>query len=227
MNSNMPIEIIPSYPAPAWKDLDTVLRELVGVVSYFQVDIVAEEFAGTKSWPETEIGQEESLNKLIDWKEQFVFELDLMVSDPGRYFSVCANIGIRRVVVHVRDETDVDGILHEAAKYSLQISLATTADISLDKITPYITNGDITAVQLMGIARVGRQGEPFDNSVLSRIRALRQGFPDLSITIDGAVNIETLPQLYAAGANRFAPGSAIIKSSDPASAYKQLYNLIT
>jgi pentose-5-phosphate-3-epimerase len=48
----------------------------------------------------------------------------------------------------------------------------------------------------------------------------------LEIAVDGAVNKETITQLLAAGANRFAPGSAVSKALDPALAYKQLAELI-
>ncbi len=51
-------------------------------------------------------------------------------------------------------------------------------------------------------------------------------YPQLEIAIDGSVNTATLPLLKAAGANRFAPGSAIAKAEDPKRAYEQLLSMV-
>jgi ribulose-phosphate 3-epimerase len=81
-------------------------------------------------------------------------------------------------------------------------------------------------LQVMGIASIGAQGQPFDERTLTTVHTLRERYPSLEIAIDGAVNETTIPRLVEAGANRFAPGSAIAKAPDPVTAYKQLLGLI-
>ena len=53
-----------------------------------------------------------------------------------------------------------------------------------------------------GIEKVGFQGEAFDERVLKQIIDLRLKYPELIISVDGAVNEETAPKLLEAGANR-------------------------
>jgi len=81
-------------------------------------------------------------------------------------------------------------------------------------------------VQLMGIKKIGAQGQPFDEPTLARAKELRTKFPDLEIAVDGSVNGTTISQLLAAGVNRFAPGSAISRANDPILAFKELSALI-
>jgi ribulose-phosphate 3-epimerase len=114
--------------------------------------------------------------------------------------------------------------LAHAATHGYKLGIAATADIPLTDITALIP--EVSFVQLMGIAAVGQQGQPFDVRTLARARELRDRYPDLEIAVDGAVNSETIPQLYAAGVNRFAPGSAITKASDPVLAYRTLQALV-
>jgi pentose-5-phosphate-3-epimerase len=74
----------------------------------------------------------------------------------------------------------------------------------------------------MGIKHIGSQGQPFDERVLERVAKLRALYPSRTISIDGSVNRETLPQLKAAGADRFVSGSAILNQPDPVLAYTEL-----
>jgi pentose-5-phosphate-3-epimerase len=70
------------------------------------------------------------------------------------------------------------------------------------------------------------QGQEFDERTLDTIAKLRKSYPRLEIAVDGAVNAATIRRLLQAGATRFAPGSAITQTADPALSYKQLRGMI-
>jgi len=220
------MSILPSFPAPNFQSLEHALETLRGVSTAFQVDVVAAEFAGTASWPETEPHPLAELLQLEQWTDVYQLEVDLMVSHPAKYFAPVAKLGSKRVVAHVTQKSDVGALVNEAKMCQLELSFALTAEIPFELVVPFIKSGEVTSVQLMGIAQVGKQGQPFDERVLPRIRELRTLYPELGITIDGAVNEETLPLLFAAGADRFAPGSAVVKATDPVAAYKHLQRLL-
>jgi ribulose-phosphate 3-epimerase len=80
-------------------------------------------------------------------------------------------------------------------------------------------------VELMGIDEIGRQGQPFDERVLQRIRDIKAKYPDLEVSIDGSVNEDTLPRLKEAGADRFVVGSAILNAENPEAMHKKLSRL--
>ena len=81
-------------------------------------------------------------------------------------------------------------------------------------------------IQLMGIAEIGAQGQPFDESVIEKIQTVKQRFPHKPITIDGSVNADTIVRLKEAGADRFIVGSAITLQEDPYAAHQSLHMLI-
>ena len=95
----------------------------------------------------------------------------------------------------------------------LKIGISIGMDTPLEDIYPFLNHVDF--VQLMGIDEIGFQGEEFDERVLDRIRLLRSQYKDLSISVDGSVNLETAPKIIDAGANILVVGSAIWKSQDP------------
>ena len=91
--------------------------------------------------------------------------------------------------------------------------------------TPVEIPAGVDFIQLMGIDRVGYQGQKFDEKVIEKIRATRVKYPDLPISIDGAVSLETAPMLIAAGANRLVIGSAIFESDNPIDAIAKFKSL--
>ena len=79
----------------------------------------------------------------------------------------------------------------------------------MTEVHTLIGEGLFDFVQVMGIAEIGYQGEPFAEAALGRIRELRQAFPDLVMSVDGGVSSDTIVRLVEAGAQRFVSGSAI------------------
>ncbi len=115
-------------------------------------------------------------------------------------------------------------IIGDANTHGYKIGFGLTNDIALDFLDQHVKHIDF--VQLMGIAKIGKQGQPFDERTLERAKKLSTKYPDLEIAVDGSVNKETIPKLLDHGVTRFAPGSAIASQSDPVSAYKDLLALL-
>ena len=66
----------------------------------------------------------------------------------------------------------------------------------------------------MGINHVGFQGEPFDERVIEKVKAVRAKYPEMIISVDGGVSLETAPKLIEAGVSRLIVGSAIFNSDN-------------
>lgn len=218
------LSIVPSLPAASREQLEVLLGALKGTVQEFQIDIVDGQFVPHVSWPFTEPEPLAALATLASWSQSFDLEIDCMVSEPYQYLDTLVALGTKRVVVHLGSTADYLQIIAHAKANAYQLGFATTADTPLSALETWIP--EIDFVQLMGIAAVGQQGQPFDMRTLARARELRTRYPDLEIAVDGAVNSDTIPLLYAAGVNRFAPGSAIAQATDPIAAYEALRALI-
>nr|MBP6925919.1 hypothetical protein [Candidatus Paceibacterota bacterium] len=91
----------------------------------------------------------------------------------------------------------------------IELGLSFDDDYEVTKLDHYIELVDF--VQVMGIDEIGKQGEPFEPRSLYNIAYLRNKFPDMPISVDGAVNAETIQKFKEAGATRFVTGSAIFQ----------------
>ena len=220
----MEYSLVPSLPASSFEELEGLCASLTGVAKGFQIDIVDGVFVPHTSWPFTEVGVDDELLRIEKFTKDFEIEMDCMVMEPERYLSIFTQIGVTRVIVHIGSTDAYGAIIKHARTHNYKIGFGFTNDVPLSFLYPYIEKIDF--VQVMGIAKVGKQGQPFDERTLQTIAALRSQYPDLEIAVDGSVNAQTIPLLLEAGANRFAPGSAIAQAEKPAGAYKQLQSLM-
>lgn len=217
--------IVPSLPADTYTDICSLADALRGVATELQIDIVDGLFVQHTSWPfmnETDV--HEALQRLRTLTADFSLEVDCMVKSPETYLHDILTAGAVRVVVHYGSTTAYETILTDAHAAHALVGLAVTNNDPLEEVYALIPSFDY--VQVMGIEAVGQQGQPFDERTIATIQAIRTKWPELEIAVDGAVNTETIGVLKNAGANRFAPGSAITRATDPAAAYQHLASLV-
>jgi ribulose-phosphate 3-epimerase len=130
--------------------------------------------------------------------------------------------GAGRLVVHIESTSDISGLIDELEKtYGrdkelstdlLSLGLSIQIDTPLSKLEAHLPRVDY--VQFMGIAHIGRQGIPFDERVLGKIKEFKKAHSDMLIQVDGGVSLESAPALFDAGADRLVVGSALWKSED-------------
>jgi ribulose-phosphate 3-epimerase len=218
--------LTPSLPAASFDELKKLATLLAPHVPMFQVDLVDGDFAPSRSWPFTEATDpRQTLEALQPLCELMPIEVDLMIMHPEEYLDVFAAVGVSSVVVHVGTTDAYDAIIDHARAHCYAIGLAVTNDVPTQALDPYISRIDF--VQVMGIKTVGKQGQPFDPRTIATLTRLRVLYPDLPLVVDGAVNVDTIGALVAAGATRVAPGSAIAHAADPVAAYKQLSEILS
>ncbi len=219
------LQITPSLPAQSFEEIESLVQALKDVIPMFQIDIVDGAFAPTTSWPFTEKNNHrESFKKLAAFTAIVPIEIDCMVMHPEKYIHDFYEAGVKSVIVHMGSTTVYEDIILHARMHGYKIGLALTNDVQVSALAPFVS--EIDFVQVMGIAHVGAQGQPFDTRTINTLTTLRRRYPRLPLVVDGAVNESTIVQLRDAGATRFAPGSAVAKHPDPVLAYKQLCVLI-
>ena len=200
------------------------LKESIDLVAPFthevQVDIVDGVFVPFTSWPYVAGG---NIADMAPFSSGGLVEVDLMLMEPETVLAEYVKAGARRVVVHLESVRDFEKILALKKEFDFKLGFSINNDTSLTTLIDVIAHADY--VQLMGIAHIGSQGQPFDERVLTTIATLRAAYPTLLISIDGSVNTETVGKLAHAGANRCVSGSAILKQENPEEAYNTLTSL--
>jgi ribose 5-phosphate isomerase B len=218
------VTLVPSLPASSFEEILHLGEELEGIAQGIQIDIVDGVFVPYISWPFTENNIFDELQKLAYYTKKFEVEIDCMCMNPELYLDIFVSLRIQRVIIHVGSTEKYQECFEHAKKFKYKIGLAITNSTDTVLVDTYINTVDF--VQVMGIENIGVQGQTFDTRTIDTVATLRAKYPNLEIAVDGSVNETTITQLHTAGANRFAPGSAITKSNNPKLAYKQLSGMI-
>ncbi|HEV7423985.1 MAG TPA: hypothetical protein VGO21_02220 [Candidatus Paceibacterota bacterium] len=214
-------EIIPAILTKSYDDLKNKIALVRGVAPIVQIDICDGIFVPSTTWP---FPEDDHFKRILNEQEglpfweDIDFELDLMVSDAVANFDIYTKLGPRRIIFHLEAVGNIEefkNFLEGIDSYIrdvIEIGVAIDPAIPVEQIFPLVNNIDF--VQCMGIDHEGIQGEEFDAKCLEQIKKLKERFPDLIISVDGAVSFETAPLLLEAGANRLVIGSAIFNSDD-------------
>ncbi|MEX0933733.1 MAG: hypothetical protein WD003_00535 [Candidatus Paceibacterota bacterium] len=221
------VEIIPALMPKSFSELREHVELFSGFVESIQIDVMDGVFVLEKSWPYSEgVETMESLLKdeqgLPLW-ESVEYEIDLMVEYPQREVQNWVNLCASRIIVHYESLVEPKNTLLTLHEYlrthrekegspSLEFGLALDIATDNEKIYPLLDCVDF--VQCMGIAKIGFQGAPFDERVISKIKDFKTHFPALTISVDGGVNGKSAPLLRSAGVNRLVSGSFLMNAPD-------------
>ncbi len=233
-------EIIPALMPKNFIELTEYAKQFQGIVDTVQVDVMDGEFVPEVSWPYTEVGTLEKFFKEIVGQERKLpeieilnYELDLMIQSPEKGIKSWMQTGASRVIFHSESISDYEwfwkNLAHVKAPFpelgvkGVEIGMAINIETQNEEIYPHVEKIDF--IQCMGIGKIGFQGQPFDDKVLPKIEDLRKRFPELIISIDGGVSLETAPQLIEAGASRLVSGSSILKSDNLEKTIKEFQSL--
>lgn len=211
--------IIPAIIPSSLSQLNETLDKLAFAPAV-QIDVVDGKFVPFTSWPYEPNGQPSEVANLLKERE---VEVDLMVEDSVAAGRDWLQAGAKGLVFHLEALNNPEDAIKLKDEFSFRLGFSLNNDAPIEKLYPYIQSIDF--VQVMGIDNIGQQGQPFDNRALERIAELAALFPDLIISVDGAVSEATLESLRAAGASRFVVGSAILKADDPETKYRDMLKM--
>lgn len=202
------MQITPAILPENFEQIIEKLFLLEGLTKRVQIDICDGVFGLEKTWLPY---QETSL--LVG----FDYEFDVMVNDWQKYIPRVIALGATRVIAHIDtfDANDFDTLLSLVDKEGLMLGLSVSNDkdiISFAKTINMITSRySKVFIQVMGIKKIGAQGQPFDKDVVTRIEYLKKECRNVFIQVDGSMNPETMTQVKNAGADCAVIGSYIFK----------------
>lgn len=209
------VEIIPAILPKDYDDLRVHLDLVRGVAPWVQIDVCDGELVPSTTWPfDEEAGHWQALQSEqegLPYWEEFQFEMDLMVRRPLLAIEDWIRAGASRLIMQVGGESsiaEVRAALAGRAEFVIAVSL----DDNLEEIDLQVQEGD--TIQVMGISRVGFQGEDFDDRALDLMKHFKEKFPEISLSVDGGVNLHTIERIVGAGATRLTVGSALFQSAD-------------
>ncbi len=217
------MSIIPAILPHSFEEMTEKLSRIEGLTSLVQIDICDGVFGLEKTWMPT--GGE-------IMPAGFEYEFDLMVSDWGTVVANVVALGAKRIVLHVdhMGDEEIGSTVSSLKEKGILAGIAVSNDIAIEThIHALRLAKEIDYqcyAQVMGIARIGEQGQEFDETAPERIRALKRQIGDAVVQVDGAMNPENGPKVVEAGATSLVVGSYLFSMGEVATAYGNMQSLL-
>lgn len=158
----------------------------------------------------------------------FTFEFDVMLIDWKTYIPRCVALGAKKIVAHIDNFSDGDMedliLMLEGSGISLGISISNDKTVETHAAMIRLAQGmyQDVYIQVMGIRKIGEQGQFFDEEVLDRIIELEKTFGGTFIQVDGGITEITAKLVINKGADAVVVGSYIFGHENASTAYQQL-----
>ncbi|MFH1790375.1 MAG: ribulose-phosphate 3-epimerase [Candidatus Omnitrophota bacterium] len=151
---------------------------------------------------------------------EMLFDVHLMIDDPGRYVKAFSDAGADIITFHVEacksPEKTIKAIRDEGRKAGLSVRPGTP----VSRLKPYL--GILDMVLIMSV-EPGFGGQSFMHEVIPKITELRKMFMG-DIEVDGGITAENVSLVHNAGANVIVAGTAVFGSADYKQTIRRLRN---
>jgi len=208
-------QIIPAVIGQTYSEIERQLKILEGHTDWVHLDVTDGRFTPIPSWTNLEDLQ------FLEGKTKI--EAHLMVEKPEEIVRDWTEV-VDRIIIHHEATDHLNEILEAFSLSVVKIGVALLLPTPIEALAPYLSK--INLVQLMSIAEIGEQGHPFDARVLDKVKHLRLLAPNVTIQLDGGVNLTTAKLALEAGVDNLIIGSAIWQTPDPIESLKVFQSLI-
>ncbi len=204
-----PIRIAPSILSADFSRLGAQIEAITDAgADYIHIDVMDGHFV-----PNLTIGP--MIVEVVRGATTLPLDVHLMISNADDFIEHYAEAGADIIGVHAEASPHlhrtVQRIRAHGKKACVVLNPATPADA-----IRYVL-GDIDQVLVMSV-NPGFGGQSFIESVLPKIRAIRDEIDSaglsVDIEVDGGIKVDNVAKVAAAGANVFVSGSGIFKTPD-------------
>ncbi|MDE0724701.1 MAG: ribulose-phosphate 3-epimerase [Alphaproteobacteria bacterium] len=146
---------------------------------------------------------------------QLPFDVHLMIENSDKWVEAYLDAGADILTLHIESTEDVKSCADQVHNAGKKFGLSLNPSTSVEEILPYINVLDHVLVMTV---KPGFGGQSFMHDMLPKVKTLRSAIQasgrSITLSVDGGVDLSTLPLCVEAGADVFVAGSAVFKNGE-------------
>lgn len=141
-----------------------------------------------------------------------MFDVHLMIEEPGRYIDEFAEAGADIITVHAEACTHLDRTIDQIKEKGLLAGVALNPATPISAIEPILGKVDMVLIMTVNPGFGGQTLIPYTMDKVKELRALlNQKRLKVDIEVDGGINLDNVSAILDAGANIIVAGSAVFQ----------------
>lgn len=142
-----------------------------------------------------------------------VFDVHMMVEEPGRYAADLKECGADLLCVHQEACRHLDRTINQIKELGMKVGVALNPATPVESLLHVLDQVDMVLLMSVNPGFGGQKYIPYITDKIRKLRAMcnERGL-QTDIEIDGGVGLGNVRELMAAGANVFVAGSAVYKN---------------
>lgn len=141
-----------------------------------------------------------------------IFDVHLMIEEPGRYIDEFAEAGADLITVHAESCRHLDRTIEKIKEKGLLAGVAINPATPVPAISCVLEKVDMVLVMTVNPGFGGQKLIPYTlDKVREAKNLVKQSGCKTDIEVDGGINLENVEEAMDAGANIIVAGSAVFK----------------
>jgi ribulose-phosphate 3-epimerase len=145
----------------------------------------------------------------------------LMLIRPQNHIDAFVNAGADTLLIHIEADCDVEATLKKIRELGSKSGITLNPPTPIRSIFQCLEKGLADEVLVMSV-HPGFGGQKYMAEAEEKVAEVRRRFPDIPISIDGGIDMETVKSAAAHGANLFVAGTTLFKAADMRAAIAQM-----
>lgn len=208
------VKIIPAILAKTKEEFERKLEIIRPFAQEIQIDVMDGEFVSNATWADT---------KEIKKMNLPPYEVHLMVSNPENEIEKWVTAEAGRIIFHFEAIDDARVVIQKIKSLGLEAGIAINPETPVSVIANLFDILD--AVLVMGV-NPGFSGQDLDSRTREKVAEIRKLNQNITIEVDGGVNLDNATDLVKLEVDELVTASAIFSADDPKNAYKKLLKIV-
>jgi len=217
------IEIMPSVLAADMGNLEAAIRQCeTAGADQIHLDVMDGVFV-----PNISMGP--AVTAMVDRVTDLPLNVHLMLLHPQDHIEAFAKAGSDTILIHIESECDVEETLQKIRALGCKAGITVNPPTSLttknksagSSCFDCLEKGLVDEVLVMSV-NPGFGGQSYIADAEAKVAEVRRRYPEMLISIDGGIDLETVKPAAAHGANLFVAGTSLFKAPDMKEAVTQM-----